>query len=68
MSQEKKIYFGSDFIERVEKVLVASGMSQTKFGYTYFGDPGAVKRLRENKRLYEPTVQKLENVLASFAA
>lgn len=66
MPSDKKIYHGSDFLDRVEKAVAASGMSRTEFGYTYFGDPGAVKRLEKNGRLYQPTVNKIENVLATF--
>jgi transcriptional regulator with XRE-family HTH domain len=67
MSNEKKIVqHGHDYVERVERARQRSGMTQSQFGYVHFGDPGVLARLREGKRLYQPTVDKIERVLALF--
>jgi len=67
MSDDRNFPKGSDFADRIESALKLSGMSPTKFGYTYFGDPGAIKRLRTDARLYTPTLKKINGVLALYS-
>lgn len=67
MISEKKLHSGADYMPRLEKALASSGMTRTAFGYTHFGDPGALNRIEKSTRLYQPTVDKIEKVLALFS-
>ncbi|MCB1470921.1 MAG: hypothetical protein KDK08_28020 [Rhizobiaceae bacterium] len=57
----------SKFVPDLERVLAASGMTQTMFGYMHFGDPGFMARAREGHRFQRKTVEKIESLLASGA-
>ena len=48
---------------RLEEALLVSGMSQTRFSYTHFGDPAFVKKMREGRRFRRPMAEKVEAVL-----
>ncbi len=55
----------SRFVTDLERAMAASGMSQTRFGYLHFGDPGFMTRVREGHRLQRKTIEKIESVLAT---
>lgn len=67
MTSEKKSQSGQQYMPRLEKALTASGLTRTAFGYTHFGDPGALSRIEKSNRLYQPTVEKIEKALALFS-
>lgn len=51
---------------RIEEALLLSGMSQTKFGYTHFGDPAFIKKMREGRHFRRPMVKKVEELLTKL--
>lgn len=55
------------YVKRLEQALTQSGMSQTKFGYLHFGDPGFLARMRKGVRLQKRTIVRIENVLDMFS-
>jgi hypothetical protein len=57
----------SDYLERLEAALKASGTTQTAFGYMHFGDPGFFTRMRKGVHLRRKMVEKIENVLDTFS-
>lgn len=55
-----------DYVDAMDAALRRSGMTQTKFGYLHFGDPGFFTRLRKGHALHGKTVERIENVLAEY--
>lgn len=55
-------------VPRLEEALLLSGMSQTKFGYTHFGDPAFVKKMREGRQFRQPMIVKIEALLTEIGA
>ena len=55
----------SRYLDGLERVLAASGMTQTMFGYINFGDPGFMTRARGDHRFQRKTVEKIKTLLAS---
>lgn len=47
----------------IEEALLIEGMSATKFGYTYFGDPAFITKVRKGRRFYDRTRKKVEAAL-----
>ncbi len=48
---------------RIEDAMRLLGMTQTAFGYKYFGDPAFVKKMREGRRFRRKMVAKVEDML-----
>lgn len=40
-------------LARLEKALAKSGLAPTNFGYTYFGDPAFMRRIRSGRKMYK---------------
>lgn len=57
----------SRFLDRLEKAMSQTGLTQTAFGYLYFGDPGFMRRAREGHLYQRRTVDKIESVLATMS-
>jgi hypothetical protein len=51
---------------RLEEALLLSGVSQTRFGYSHFGDPAFFKKMREGRKFRRPMIVKIENVLKEY--
>jgi hypothetical protein len=47
----------------LEEALLHSGLSQTAFGYKYFGDPAFVKKMREGRKFRRPMAEKIDAIL-----
>jgi len=45
---------------------MVSGMSQTKFGYTYFGDPTFLPKARKGRRFRPSMIERIEAVLKEY--
>lgn len=65
---DKPAVHSSEYLDRLEEALKNSGMTQTRFGYIHFGDPGFFRRLREGHRLKRGTVKKIEEILNGDSA
>jgi hypothetical protein len=51
---------------RLLEAWLVSGMSQTKFGYTYFGDPTFLSKARKGRRFRPSMIERIENVLKEY--
>lgn len=51
---------------RVEEALIVSGLSATRFGYTHFGDPAFIKKMREGRKFRTRVAERIEDVLAQI--
>lgn len=50
-------------VPRLMEALFVSGMSRTRFGYVYFGDPAFITKAMRGRRFRTATAEKIESVL-----
>lgn len=51
---------------RIEEALLLSGMSATQLGYTHFGDPAFVLKMRRGRQFRPRMAEKVETFLKEF--
>lgn len=49
---------------KIEEALILSGMSQTRFGYQFFGDPAFIMKMRRGRIYRTKMVERIEKMFA----